>query len=337
MSIRFPRVLGVLALTANSQALAAEYAQARIEQEAPAGAHCPTADTLAIAVEQRLQRRVFVPDAPAALLVRVSYSREQADWVATVELFAPEGQALGQRRIVSLASACDDLAKSLPLVIALMLDLTREDVNERVRAADTRKQTGASAPLVSRVTLSMSLPMRHSPSKRWESLLSMGGTASYQQLPGLGLGARVGAELRSAAIGFELGLSAFLTNSVTDERNHQAHFALYQADLGACALMRPRHALDLGMCSGMLVGLERATSSGYVVSKSQQTGELAAYAKLNSTWWPTPGVGARLSLGLGTSLIRDEFYAVRADGTSMTLHRGALFVPYLQTGICFVL
>lgn len=337
MSILFPRVLGVLALTANSQVLATEYAQARLEQSAPDGAYCPTADALATAIEQRLQRRVFVPGASTALLVRVSYSRAQTNWVAAVELFAPKGQALGQRRISSLAAPCVSLAESLPLVIALMLDLTREDVDERVRAVNEQDRSSARAPLLSRVTLSMSSPIRHSSGTRWEFILSMGGTATYQQLPGLGLGARVGTELRSRAIGFELGVAAYLSNSVTDQRNHRAHFALYQADLGVCALGEPRHALDLGLCGGLLLALERATSSGYLVNQSQQTAESALYVKGNSTWWPTPSVGARLSLGLATSLIRDEFYAVRADGTTVTLHRGARFVPYLQAGICFVL
>lgn len=319
----------------SSLAHGTEYTRARIQQSGPDGADCPKETALAASVEQRLQRRVFVGAEAAELVVRVSYTQHQREWAADIELLTPGGHHLGQRRIATQDVHCSNLEQSLALVVALMVDLTREEVTARVRTHPTAESTVVRVPAPPERAAEEPLPTQTEPI--WSSIVSMSAAFSVEQLPGLGYGARLATELRyQSSWSMEIGISSFFSKAVQDGPSSVARFSLHTADLGGCAVLTVRR-LDWSLCGGALVGLERANGSGYRWNRSEQTTQLAPFAKASSTWWPTPRIGLRLSLGTAVSLVRDRFYATRADGSMAPLHRPAFFVPFLHASVCVAL
>jgi hypothetical protein len=119
-------VLPVLLLVALPYRASAD-APARVALEWTRPAGCIERDALAHDVEKRLHRAAFVPRAQADLVVEGRVDRTDAGWTARIVLERPDGAAIGTRRIDAAAEACGALDEPLAVVLALLVDMPRDD------------------------------------------------------------------------------------------------------------------------------------------------------------------------------------------------------------------
>jgi hypothetical protein len=100
-------------------ALALLLAQLRLEHvsEVPA---CPDAQTLERAVAERLGRNPFTPDARRTLAVK--FSGQAGAFRADLKVIEENGTPKGQRTLTSTAQDCSELAGSVALAMALIID-----------------------------------------------------------------------------------------------------------------------------------------------------------------------------------------------------------------------
>ncbi len=325
----YPALFGAFTTLASASAFAVEYAKVSIDRRASGGTECSSEGSLAAAVEQRLARRLFVPKAEADLLVAVSFGQTSREWFADIDLFAAHGRHLGHRRITSATQACAGLDDSLALVVALMVDLTKEDV--AARATPT-------LPLPPTRTTEVRVPAQPEESNAWSAVLTIGASATLGQLPKLGLGLWLATELRSKiSWSLELAMQALPPVTIDDGALGQATFSYYGTEMGACWFGSRRATSELQLCAGPQVGIERAVGIGYASNRNAQVTSFGSFLKAQSTWWPAPRFGLRLGLGATAPLVRDQFYATRADGSQNPLFKPAMIVPFLNVGLCLAL
>lgn len=117
------RSFALIALLLSSEASASpSTASARLELERSEDARgCIDSRRLARAVERRLRRHVFDPNAEATLFVHVVLRRQDAEFVAAIEL-SDAGGVLGRRELSTEARHCSALDDSIALVIALLVE-----------------------------------------------------------------------------------------------------------------------------------------------------------------------------------------------------------------------
>lgn len=89
---------------------------------------CIASAALARAIEEQLDRHVFVSAADASLAVEGRVERADDRWRAVIAVVDGEGQSLGERTLESGEESCDQLGSMIAVAIALMIDpLTAPD------------------------------------------------------------------------------------------------------------------------------------------------------------------------------------------------------------------
>lgn len=320
--------LTTLVTLTSASAFAVEYAQAYLEVLAPNEPDCSSMNALMLATEQRLQRRLFVSPQKADLKVNVRFGHAEGEWTAEIDLLTANGTHLGHRRIVSPTRECKGLDDSLALVVALMVDLTKADVSAHATPE---------AEIPTHGTTEVRVPPPES-TNAWSAVLSLGPLAAWGQLPKLSPGVGLTTELRARSIwALTLGVQAFPTVTVTDGATARASFTHYSAQVGACWFGVHRSASDLLLCGGAQLGIVRAVGAGYATNHSALSPLVSPFLEAESQWWPWSKVGFLVGLGASTPLVRDQFYATRADGSSAPLFKPSILVPYLHAGLCLAL
>src|SRR5258706_8149963 len=113
----------------------AESVSATLEVQSDEGTgECAEGAALAVSVERRLKRRVFVPR-DGELRVKVSFARAGATFRALVELRSSDGALRGNRELTTSAAHCSALDDSLALVVALLVDDPPEPQPEAATAS----------------------------------------------------------------------------------------------------------------------------------------------------------------------------------------------------------
>jgi len=104
-------------------------------------------------VEDRLHRAVFVSPTEADLKVSVSLGQgSDAQWSAHVTMRDADGHRLGDRLVKATGASCAALDDALVLVVALMLDMTREEAVRRPPEADQTAAAQLKHPVAGRGT-----------------------------------------------------------------------------------------------------------------------------------------------------------------------------------------
>lgn len=88
----------------------------------PGAEGCLASAPLARAVEDQLDRHVFVSAADADLAVEGRAERVDDGWRAVIQVTDAEGAILGERTLESAAEACDELGEMATVAVALMID-----------------------------------------------------------------------------------------------------------------------------------------------------------------------------------------------------------------------
>ena len=169
------------------------HTSARLElSQGPGTEQCLDRQSLARAVEARLQRRVFRADIPATLSVTIALAREGAGWSASLTMHDGSGAFLGRRSLVTEAAHCSALDESLALVVALLVDSPPAVALPQTAPAAPPASTGPEAAQ-GPASLPIRLP-RDTPALRqpWRLRLAAEGSAAFGLLPGVAPGIELG-------------------------------------------------------------------------------------------------------------------------------------------------
>jgi hypothetical protein len=304
-------LLGIAVLVASSPSRAAELWIA-----APSA--CPIGDELSFRSERALGQPL---ESAAAVRCTVHIGRDGAEYAARLEV-----QVLGSpqpSRTRSLrASSCDNLTETLALAISLAIASNTAEP-EAVPAADESALDAAASAFagdtgtsdaVERVhgaDATPSMPARTTESSRYRFGASAAVVADAGTLPGVGMGAALGATLGIAAFELRVYGTYLAPRSVYVERSGGsagAEIDLRAVSLLACAPHLARASeLEFGACAGAELGWLQGTGTVVGVSRSDGSSWSAARIDSEARWRLGHGFGVDLLLSALVPWARDEF------------------------------
>jgi len=229
----------------------------------PPGIHdCPTPESLRAAVEADVGRPVFAdPPGPVSLRVAVS-AASPSGWRATLHLEGADGQRWGERTLEAQGPSCAELREPLELAMALMVDpdlLTPP-------APDAPPSGGPPPPpVVPRLVIENPKPAMKEPEppRPTRYSLDLGALASTTMLPGLALGAEIGAEVTPPwFVPIRVRLAAFPHREQAVHSSAAVSFSTGYAGLAVCPELDRGRFHVIGVCVGGDVGLLRAQGRG---------------------------------------------------------------------------
>ncbi len=289
-------------------------------RRAPGAAHCMDAASLRKAVESRLGRRVFVSRDQADVVVRgrLEPSARGQGWTAELTLQSAAGQPMGKRTLNTRADDCSALDASLALIVALMIDIPREELPPPPAKSTPPPPTPRTTPIqVPRET--------PAPRRPWGFEGDVRATLGLGLMPGVALGVGVGVAVQPPGFWFtELDGELWATRRASSpEGRSGSDFSLASVALYLCPLSLGYSRLRVQGCVGQRVG--RLVAQGFGFDRDQREPRVVY----------NPGMRARLSarlvgplvlgagVGVEVPLTRDRFVATRADGTVQELYRMA--------------
>lgn len=218
-------------------------------QRGPGAQTCASAEQLALAVEARLGRRVFVPAAQAQLHAELRAQRVGRGYRITLQLFDRDRRPLGRRQLSTQARHCSALDEALALVVSLAADVTLPEPSAepaRPVPLDTPLDIPATAP---------------APRQPWQVRLSAGVTLLGGFLPGAALAAALEVELAPAQFWpFWLRVSRFLEERVGVATG--AELTAHGLELGVCPWTPRGERFEARLCAQQLLGLLHAQGFG---------------------------------------------------------------------------
>lgn len=259
---------------------------------------CPEAGAFAAAVEQALARPVFAASGEGGLAVLGRVDRGPP-WYASVQLADREGRAKGSREVTSEADTCDDLAKTLALVVALMID--------------PQAEVALSAP-------PPSPPVEPAAVPRWEIHAGAGPAGGVGIAPDPSVGLRLDLWMEPPrAWSLELFATGWLPSTISTG-GRGSLIAVVSVGAVTCPVEGRWDRTRAAACAGVQVGLLHA--SGFGFDEGYQSwqplvdlvvrGRLSRH--LSSRVWIH--AGGHLSAGL----LRAQLVYQAADGTSQSLY-----------------
>jgi hypothetical protein len=308
-----------------------DFATARLEwQRAPGAEECVTRDALSRAVAERLARDPFVASG-GDIVVRgkVRPLSAESGWSAELELVTSNGALIGTRTLQTEAEHCSALDESLPLVLALMLDVPRDEV----RRADERKAAAAPKPEPPRTT-PIALPRTvHAPREPWRFRAAALATGAVGLLPepALGAGVTLGVEPPTFWL-TELDATIWLPRDA-EQDGGGARYRLLAVALHLCPFTIDAAPLRLDLCAGQRLG--RLEASGFGFERNRDQIRLIYDVSVRARGWLElfGPVGLLFGVGAEVPLARDRFYFVAADGRQPELFRMSPLIGVADIGL----
>jgi len=289
----------------------------------PGAEHCMAPAALAKAVESRLGRRVFVPTKQADVVVhaRLEPAAGGEGWTADLALESAAGQPMGKRTLSVRAADCSALDASLALIVALMIDIPREELP----APPPKSAPPPPAPRTTPIQLPRGTP---APRRPWGFEADARGVAALGLMPGAALGLAVGVEVQPPGFWLiELDGELWMTRRADSSSGGSgSRFSLASVGLYLCPLQLGSARVRFRGCVGQRVG--RLVAEGFGFDEDHREPRVVY----------NPGMKARLTarlvgplllgagVGLEVPLSRDHFVATRANGSTQELYRMAPLV-----------
>jgi hypothetical protein len=294
-------------------------------QRSDAAESCVDAAGLASGVEARLHRTVFGPRAGADVVVQVRLTRrEDGPWLAQIELRSVDGQLVGTRELVTAAEHCSALDESLNLAIALMVDLSVDELP--VPAPPVRQVVRPRTPI--------ELPRRtHAPREPWRLRTAALGTVAIGLLPGPAPGVRgsVGVEPPTFWL-TELDVTWWpAQEDSSGDEGARATFLTLGAYL--CPVGVGTRTTHVSLCFGQEVG--RLSVGGFGFDRNDDRTRLTYDIGLRAR--ASQRVVGALALFVGVQglvpLSRDRFVADEANGARRQVFRRPFLAGAAEVGI----
>jgi hypothetical protein len=318
-------MLGVLLLAFTARPAHAEERAltSTLEWTAPKNPRCPSRAWLVDAVETRLGRSVFVEPEQADVRLAGTLARSSQGYVVDLSLRDAKNKELGTRHIESRSADCGALRDTLPVVLALLVD-----VNLMHQTLALPEPAYAPPSAGTRPTDSEE-PVR--PRARSGAGVGLSGELSGLYWPELTGGAHLQAWLESPR-GWRAGVWLLGLAPVETGAAERTRLSLFAAGLESCPRLRSG-ALAAYACAG--AGLGRRSARGRGFELNERAGTLHVEAR----------AGLRLELGLGGSLralieagavaplTRDRYVGESAPGRRTELAEIPPIVPRLALGL----
>jgi hypothetical protein len=293
---------------------------------------CLEASVLTAGVEARLQRKVFVLESQADIKIHVSLDAPSpGNWTASIDLDDRNDKPLGHRELTIRGEHCSALDESLALMVALMVDVTRESVQSEAAESTPPAPSTKQPNLPPSTQPELDSPRLVTSALRYRMYLL--GSLRNGQLPGLGRGITLKGELSSKD-----GWAALLSLALWPTREQSedglgARFWLATAEANACGSLGSSRSHDVSMCAGYQAGLLNSRAFGFEVNEHKQTFIQDVTLRLCGTWWATASYGLHGTLGVALPLMQDEFFGTREDGTRIRLLSRASIIPLADLGL----
>ena len=268
----------------------------------PGAEACIASRALAVAVERRLQREVFVTPSRAAIAVegRIERTAAPPGFRAVITVSNEAGVELGNREIHSAAPSCAAMNDDLALVIAVMIDPDAA-LGPPLHAAPPPRPLApppcSDAPVVSPA------PAPGPPS--WGVSLQAGGAAMLGLLPRVSGGVLIRSQIEPPRFwAFEIG--GLLFPAVQAQGTVSASFQLSEAFVSVCPLTLHAFGGGLSACAGLQVGSIRAAVLG-VGATGQEQGVFNVALEGRARRRLVGPLVAAAGLGLVVPVLRERF------------------------------
>jgi len=221
---------------------------------------CIEASALSAAVEERLERRVFVNDRTPDLHVNLELDKARKGWRARLLLEDSRGNELGRREIVTTARDCSALDASLALVVALLVDAPPIPPAPVAPSEPANPPSPAPRPatavVLPRDTFAPREPFRFD--VRGSALLAVG------LLPGVAPGAALSLSLLPPHfVEFALSAELFMPRRVDHGGGRGVEVRHFRFGLSVCPLAHETPRYRLAGCGGQTVGRIEAQGFGF--------------------------------------------------------------------------
>lgn len=305
--------------------------RARLDWQSSPG--CLDQQQLERAVRARLRRQPFVDAGSVDVVVRGRIVPAEANrgWAVEIQLIDPGGQLLGTRTLSSEAPRCSALDDSLPLVVALMIDMPRDELPRPRPESSTAPATSGEPPWRPGVlALPEPQPGAASPlnlEPRLEIVTALGLT------PELGLGLAAGALIEPPAFwAVDLEAAWWLPRSV-DAGPSGSDFDLWTVGLQICPVEWKLGEGRLYGCAGQRVGILTVRGRGFAVNYEQS--RIVYDVGLRARASLPLGRVLRLAAALGAELplSRDRFFFATGDGRQRELFQQSSVILTGQAGV----
>lgn len=301
----------------------------------PGAEPCIATRDLALAVEQRLGRAVFVSPAQADVFIEgriepgpTGLSLGWPGFRAHLTLSDAHGTVLGTRDLDSPSGGCRALDEQLALVIALLID---PDAALAPRTPAAPVAPSPPAVVVERVFV----PVPAASAKvrePWRESLSLGPAVAAGLLPRAGIALSLRGEIIPPSfIPIELGGAVWLDahadagGAGAGQPSKGATLSLAYGLLGLCPLVWAAGGTRVRGCAAMEVGAVRAVGHGFTSSNGAGQEQPVVQASLEGRL--TRRLVGPLEVGLGLGLIvpftRARFFYVDAAKNEQELFRMA--------------
>lgn len=214
---------------------------------------CVSTQALARAVEERLQRKVFVSASQADVSVEARVERRPSGFHAAVVLRDAAGESLGTRELDHPGPTCDGLTEPLAIVVAVMIDPDAQagpEVNVEAPALATKPDP----PPRDRAE-----PAAPPPSPRRREPFALEGDTSVALAFGLMPRAAAGLAVHGLLVAPEVPvaykgtIAGFGEQTISSERGARVRVLSAIVDGALCPALR-RRAGALYACAGLQVG-----------------------------------------------------------------------------------
>lgn len=305
----------------------------------PGAESCIGTVELAKAVERRLGRLVFAPVSQADLAVEGRIEPRVLGFVATLSVSDRDGKVLGTRTLESKRPDCRSMDRGLVLITSLLIDpeaFAESSVEPEPEAA--LEPEPPPVPVVrtstARVSITPKDELIEAPTPLWGAL-TLSGSLSLGQLPGLGGGA-----VASLDLGLQDGLrgrisAAFAHGGTETAAGTSASFVLVSGSAGLCFARLVSRQVSLGGCGGVELGGLLAQAAELAGEQDRSALWLAAVLGLHADFvleehWLIHGV-----LELGLPLRRDRYTYLDGAGATRVLFEPSPVVVRLGLGFGF--
>lgn len=290
---------------------------------------CVSTQALAHAVEQRLERRVFVSASEGDISVEGHVSRTDSPpgWHAVVSVRDARGATVGVREIDSRDPSCDELRDRVAFVLSVMIDSEAPGSPEPV-------------PLAPRIIVqkeTVYVPVEPAPPSEWSVAAGAGAAVGVGLLPAASFGVTASVVVLPPRFWAILASGSYwLDQSLDAERGARVHVALAHAGLGLCPLTvtRPRFVsracvgAQIGSLGVRGVGFDAATADERLVVQAQLQGQFGLRL-----------VGpllASVAVSILVPITKSELFYRAADGSHRELFRGSPVAAAGDLGLALV-